>query len=199
MLRNIATAFPVEPVGVGAKWELSESMVIVGMRVTHATTVTVDAIDGDTVTMTHHVAQTAPRQPMDLGFTGDITANLISLHANGSADNVQNVGFITPSKHDYEMLMRMELEIETPKEPEGPAKPGEPVVRLNKGDPKKAPKGDAEASADEQPKAGDKPQVGDPRITEGFTLVGQEIRITLKMARGEVGEAPAPAKGDADK
>ncbi len=181
VLRNIATPFPVEPIGVGAKYELSESMEIVGMRVTHATTVTIDAIDGDTVTMTHDVAQTAPpRQPMDFGGAAKVKANLVSLHTNGTATNVLDLGSITPTRHDYEMIMRMELEVEPPPEPEGEAKPGEPVVRLNKGK-------ETEAPAEE-------PKPGDPKITEGFRLVGQEIRLTLQMERVTSPQEPAPAR-----
>ncbi len=102
-IRSIVVPLPKEPVGPGARWEITETADLMGLRVTHANTVTLverDA-DGDEISLDVQVAQTAPRQPLPPVF-GDVEATVTSLHASGSATSHADLTHVVPDRFAYD-------------------------------------------------------------------------------------------------
>jgi hypothetical protein len=111
-VRNLAIPFPVEPVGVGAKWEVTENVDLVGIRLSHTTTYELLEVDGERVKLVAYVAQTAARQPMNLqALTQDAEATLASLHTSGKIDLDGTLRSVAPSPMRMDMKMSMEIEV----------------------------------------------------------------------------------------
>jgi hypothetical protein len=109
MIRNLAPVFPTEPVGVGARWEVSEGTGMIGVRLTHTTTYEVESIEGDAVQLKIYIAQTAAEQEMSV-MGGQFQARLLSLYATGRTRTTADLGSLYPREDTHQWQMQMELE-----------------------------------------------------------------------------------------
>lgn len=118
-LRQATVPLPAEPVGVGAKWEVTEVQEAMGMRVTITTTYEVRALDGDVLTVRTSVAAIAPEQDIRLPNMPDAyRADLKRLHATGGGTTVQSLLLPVPRSLDTELSLELEIEGEFDGEPQ---------------------------------------------------------------------------------
>ncbi|MDJ0973951.1 MAG: protein kinase [Planctomycetota bacterium] len=116
-MRHIVPVFPTEPVGIGARWEVSESNTMIDMRLTHTTTYEVVSIEDDVVRLDVSVAQTAAKQTFS-PFSNDVEATLLSLHARGESQTEADLRDLIAREDVYDMSMDLEMEMPVPT-PEG--------------------------------------------------------------------------------
>lgn len=82
---RLSAPLPVEPVGVGAKWEVVQSMDANGMRLDQKTIFEVVAMDAGSTTFALSMTQTAPAQKIaPPGMPEGVGVNLISMSGEGS-------------------------------------------------------------------------------------------------------------------
>lgn len=82
---RLSAPLPAEPVGVGAKWEVVQSMDANGMRLDQKTIFEVVAMDAGSTTFALSMTQTAPAQKIaPPGMPEGVGVNLISMSGEGS-------------------------------------------------------------------------------------------------------------------
>ena len=65
-MANMEAPFPAEPVGVGAKWDLSTTVTSQGMEIDQVATYTLESIEGDVIKIGIVIKQSADAQSFDL-------------------------------------------------------------------------------------------------------------------------------------
>ncbi len=109
-VRNMAAPFPVAEIGVGARWEVGETVDLIGIRLTHTETYELKKLEDGRAELVVYVAQTAPRQEMEFGsMVKDTGATLTSLHTTGEGDMSVDLSHATPARVGYEISMTMEM------------------------------------------------------------------------------------------
>ncbi|MDJ0523713.1 MAG: serine/threonine-protein kinase [Planctomycetota bacterium] len=113
-IRSLAIPFPSAPVGVGARWEVTETADMLGLRLTQTMTYELEALEADRTRFTAYAAQTAPRQKMDMALGGlgrTVDTELASLHTNSASDGEGILTRAAPLRWDFEMKMNLEVAI----------------------------------------------------------------------------------------
>ena len=111
-IRNLSIPFPVEPVGVGAMWQVSENADLVGIRLSHTMTYELKAAADGRVTLVAHAAQMAPQQRLNMtGIPTDVEATLVSLHTNGSSTLEGDLTHACPRAMSSDMEMQMQMKL----------------------------------------------------------------------------------------
>ena len=111
VVRNIAMAFPVEPVGVGARWEVTETLDLMGMRVTDTSTYELVKLEGDAFELKMFSAQTAAEQKVTTFDFGEeeMDATLLSLHARGKSTAVSDLAHLSSEDFEFSLIIDMEV------------------------------------------------------------------------------------------
>jgi len=133
VLRTLPIPFPVEPVGVGAVWEVTEVAKFMGMRLRHTKRYELLALDGDRVEVKASVTQIANEQELKLLETGDahIKAKLLALTGRGQSTAVVHLDHAAPLSSSFRMRLDMEVEYsEMAGAPPGLVVPGGMVIDL---------------------------------------------------------------------
>ncbi len=107
VVRNIAMAFPVEPVGHGARWEISETVDMIGMRLADTSTFELKKLDGDSFEITAFSAQTAAEQKMTT--FGDIDTTLLSHHGRAKGGFNGDLAHLSPGRFQFAISMDMKM------------------------------------------------------------------------------------------
>jgi hypothetical protein len=116
VVRNSAMPFPAEPIGVGARWEVSETVDLMGLRVTDTSTFELVRIDDDSFALKIVSAQTAAEQKLRMleGEYAHLNPTLLSLHARGKGTGTADVRHVSPATFEYGLVMDMELVTQLP-------------------------------------------------------------------------------------
>jgi hypothetical protein len=111
IVRALSSPLPREPVGKGAKWEVSERTEMMGMRLTHATTLEVRELEGDRLLLGAHTAQTAPEQLVTLPGGGDSAreVRLVMLHGRGKGVSEVDLAHLGPGRAEMDLTLDMEF------------------------------------------------------------------------------------------
>ena len=96
-IENLATAFPEEAVGVGAKWETRSAISAAGQFSFQKTTMEVVSIDGATVNLKFAVEQTTPPQPFtNSALPAGTEVQLDGAKGTGSGTNAIRLDTLVP-------------------------------------------------------------------------------------------------------
>ena len=118
-LNQLSAPFPVEAVGSGAKWKVTQETNSGGMSLTQVATYTLIEQLGDSVKMSVTMRQTAPAQSIKSpSIPPGTTARLTSLESGGSGMVAADLGRLVPeSDLTVKMKMNMEITVEAPDMP----------------------------------------------------------------------------------
>lgn len=114
-MQHASAPFPVEPVGVGAVWEVNQNVAENGLSLTQTVTYTVKEIAGDKVTLATALVQKADNQKVAApGMPPGTSANLDSLESTGAGETVIDMNHLFPTKGGlkHEMKTRMTISAE---------------------------------------------------------------------------------------
>ncbi|NER39191.1 MAG: hypothetical protein F6J93_35445 [Oscillatoria sp. SIO1A7] len=96
-LGDISAPMPEEAVGVGAKWRVSASPTLNGIRMNQTATYEIASIEGDRIVLDTQVEQEAEPQNMTLpGLPPNATVNLESLDGSGRGQVTMDLNKIVP-------------------------------------------------------------------------------------------------------
>lgn len=94
-LRDLSQPLPVEPVGVGAIWEVTQSTDVDGIQVNQVSRVTLDERKGDRLHLVSQLTQTAPPQILDVeGQQVEVT----SFSGSGTEETQSTLTGLVPIK-----------------------------------------------------------------------------------------------------
>lgn len=97
-LTQLSTLLPSEPVGVGARWIARQRLLVRGIEVQQAINYQLDRREGDVLTITANVAQTAHDAAMQLpGLPEGARVVVDSLESSGSGQSELNLTSVVPS------------------------------------------------------------------------------------------------------
>ena len=103
--------------GIGAKWEVTEVVDQMGMRLTQTMTFELVSLDGNRAGMHVAVAQTAPPQSVSPpGFPEESKMRLTRFHGQGEWDLELDLTEIVPRSYSIEILLEVTAEVESAKE-----------------------------------------------------------------------------------
>lgn len=114
-MQHASAPFPVEPVGVGAKWEVSQLVEDNGLKLNQVTTYTLKSWSGDVVVVDAALVQNADAQAV---ITPDLppgsSATLESLTSSGTGSTTFSLAHVFPTsaKLDHKMNTRMKISAE---------------------------------------------------------------------------------------
>jgi hypothetical protein len=97
-LQQLSAPFPVEPVGVGARWQAMMDIESGGFSVSQTAEYRLTAMDADSVTLDISLTQTAGSQQIEAaGLPAGASANLESLESTGSGSMRINLNRLVPN------------------------------------------------------------------------------------------------------
>ena len=98
LLEQLTTPFPTEAVGIGGKWEVTNTLDQEGFKVQQTVVCTLAASDGRTVEINVEILQRADPQPMvTAGLPPGAAANLLSYTSNGTGRTVHRLSELFPT------------------------------------------------------------------------------------------------------
>lgn len=109
-INQLAVPFPEEPVGVGARWTVTQHLEQQGMRLDQVATWELVKREGTTITLANSLIQSAAPQPMNApGLPPGTSVMLEALESKGKGDVEADLTQLSPlkSKVGLEMHMRM--------------------------------------------------------------------------------------------
>ena len=93
----LTTPFPFEPVGVGARWKVTEHPTANGMTSTQSVVYTLVERDDHRIVLRSKLRQTAPSQPIqDAGLPENATATLVGSLGSGAGDATVDLDQVLP-------------------------------------------------------------------------------------------------------
>ena len=98
LLEQLTMPFPTEAVGIGAKWEITNTVDQDGFEVQQTVVCTLAASDGRTIEINVEILQRADPQPMvAYGLPPGAAANLLSYSSNGTGRTVHRLSELFPT------------------------------------------------------------------------------------------------------
>ncbi len=112
-VRGLFVTLPEERVGVGARWEVSEVLTLMGMRIVQTSTFEVLEIDGDRVRIAIAAAETAAAQKVEMqGMPPDLQVLLRSLHGSGEGEAEITLGRLVPTVFEVSLSVDVRAEMD---------------------------------------------------------------------------------------
>lgn len=110
-VRNSSIEFPVDPVGVGARWKVTMQVESNGLRIDQQATYEITELSPDRVVFAVTAEQTAPTQKIVVpGLTPDQSPSLRSYRATGSGRVAMQLNRPVPTQSNLEMKLRSEID-----------------------------------------------------------------------------------------
>jgi hypothetical protein len=109
-LSNIRSHIPEEPVGVGAKWQVEAPSKFQGVSTDTSTTYQLVSMDGDHVTTSFTLDQTAGNQTVQ-NAGSPVPMTLLNLKANGNGTVVSDLSKFVPTQMTMNFHMEMNSEV----------------------------------------------------------------------------------------
>lgn len=94
-MEKLSAPLPIEPVGVGAKWEVTQPLQLAGMKSVQKALYEIVSIDATGATMTVAIEQSAPAQKMESPVPG-ANSSLISMSGTGKGCVILTAGQVVP-------------------------------------------------------------------------------------------------------
>jgi hypothetical protein len=111
-LDQLSSLFPVEPVGVGARWEHYQTLAQNGMQVRLTANLELAEVDGDHGLLKAFIKQAADRQPAFLpGLPMGVEAELLSFSGSGEASIEFDLSRQVPQRAEIDMATESEFSI----------------------------------------------------------------------------------------
>jgi hypothetical protein len=107
--RNSFQALPEEPVGPGARWNLQSHVKSGGMTMDQTLTSQLDAVDGDHLSLSVDLLQTAAPQRIVSPSLPGVSMNLQKLSGIGHGKNEQDLSHLSPTSSVIEENMEMDM------------------------------------------------------------------------------------------
>jgi hypothetical protein len=112
-LDSLATPFPAEAVGEGARWKVTQHPALNGLRTTQEIVYTLTRRDGDRLTLHSKVRQTVPPQRISLpGMPANATARLVKSSGTGASDVTLDLAEVLPDDARGFLSVRQIIDIE---------------------------------------------------------------------------------------
>lgn len=113
-LQQMSALLPLEPVGLGARWQVVQDAESAGFSVTQTAAYTLTAINGDDVTLNVSLTQTGSDQAVDFaGLPAGIEASLESLESTGTGSMRVNLSrFVPESDAAVAMVVALGLAVQ---------------------------------------------------------------------------------------
>ena len=109
-MKNVQIPFPLEPVGVGAMWDVSSTIPLQAMTIEQVTSYTVTAIDGDRITFDITVMQDAAEGQKVNDVEGAWESTIKSYTGVGFGEAVFSLSQITPVRSTVTLDNHLEIE-----------------------------------------------------------------------------------------
>jgi hypothetical protein len=111
-IHEVTVPLPEEPVGIGARWEVTRTVTQMKLRLIQTTIYELTGSTDDTARIHVAVAQTATEQKIELpGVPSGAEVRIASLHAGGSGDVELRLTEIVPVASSLSMKIEAELEV----------------------------------------------------------------------------------------
>lgn len=111
-MQHASAPFPVEPVGVGAKWQVSQNIEDNGLKLNQVTTYTLTERTGDVVVLQAELVQKADGQSINAaGLPPGATASLESFESAGSGTSTLSMGHLFPTASTLKHGMKTRMKI----------------------------------------------------------------------------------------
>ncbi len=109
-IKQLSLPMPSEPIGMGAKWQFSNSLVVNGMAFNQIVTCEVVELKDNLATLKVNIEQQAPPQKMTQpGLPAGTSVDLKSLTSQGSGKVMIALNQILPTRSDMSVRSRMEM------------------------------------------------------------------------------------------
>ena len=113
-IKTLCVPLPAEPVGLGARWEVTSVVSHMGMRLTQTTAYELVEWEGDRLRLQITLAQTAPPQDILAGVTGqDAKVRLKSFHSQGEGEATVELGSLVPVRSEYTSELNLSADDES--------------------------------------------------------------------------------------
>lgn len=112
-LSNLGVVLPEEPIGLGAKWEVKQTIKSQGMTLDQTTTYELISLDGDRLTAKTTLAQVAANQQIQNPAIPGATIDLIKLASKGTGEVVLDLGFFVPVRATLNLHNESNMSIDT--------------------------------------------------------------------------------------
>jgi len=109
-IEQMSAPLPEKPVGVGARWLVTQPVSNEMLKFSQKATYELKAIEGDVIEMHIDIAQEAPPQDIEAPGMGDASARLVALKSGGSGKTVVDLAELVPTS-EISTSMSMEVEI----------------------------------------------------------------------------------------
>ncbi len=109
-IKQLSFPMPSEAVGIGAKWQFSNSLVVNGMTFNQMMTCEIVELKDNIATLQVNIEQQAPPQKMtQTGFSAGTSVDLNSLTSQGSGKITIALNQILPIRSDMSVRSKMEM------------------------------------------------------------------------------------------
>lgn len=95
-VRQLTAPFPAEAVGIGAIWDLKQSVTVFDIRMTQTTSYKIVSIEGDRITLDVGIAVAAPRQNIE---KDGVTLRVERFFSSGDGKVIVDLGRIAPASN----------------------------------------------------------------------------------------------------
>lgn len=100
--RNSFQVLPEEPVGLGARWSLQTRTQSGGLTIDQTITSQLDSVDGDHVSLSLNLAQSAGPQRINNPSTPGVSLNLQKFSGSGHGNNELDLSHLSPTRSTLE-------------------------------------------------------------------------------------------------
>ena len=105
LLEQLTTPFPAEAVGIGGKWEITNTLNQDGFAKQQTIVCTLAASDGRTIEIDVEIHQRADPQPMAAdGLPPGVSANLLSYYSLGTGRTVHRLSELFPTEGNMDVI-----------------------------------------------------------------------------------------------
>ncbi|MFT5434182.1 MAG: hypothetical protein ACI9OJ_004895, partial [Myxococcota bacterium] len=116
-IRDLQTRFPTEPVGLGARWSVTEPVFAAGQSYSRTTTWTLVATAKDSVTVSVTRDETAPAGQAMTGLPEGMTATITRVGGRGTGKTLVNQRWLIPVTHQYDSVYEMDIAVKNGRKP----------------------------------------------------------------------------------
>jgi len=116
-IRDILVRFPEEPVGVGGRWTVAESVTTGGVTYARSTTWTLEAVTDGVLTLAMTRTETAPAGEAVDGLPADMKATITAVGGSATGRAVIRPSSLLPLSFDVKASHRLEIKGQSGKKP----------------------------------------------------------------------------------
>lgn len=112
-MNRISSPVPIEPIGLGAKWKVTQDLVANGMHIVQTSSHEITKFDTGGFTMTIKVTQTAdPQEIKNAALPAGTKLSLVSLNTDGEGTSQVEAGSIIPIQSSLSIKTQSTMDVE---------------------------------------------------------------------------------------